>query len=410
MSNNRILVLGLGHLSNGELTIALETVRHLPSNGFELLFISHPNGANYIRSTGIPCMSLDKTTTWENRTLFEKILTDFNPGRILCADVYTMEYASVWCGIDFEYLKRLGLPLGSFDQYEWESTNFEWDFTHAPPVKIRPELIKSCDFLIRPCPLNKVDASQDSRIITCRLFGKNDNKPKMSRSMWAEALSINLDRKVIFTVKSSWEYVDVSNSVSTKAMIEQMPKIIHGNISLVGEPVTLAHVGPRQWTFPIASTIDYRYFPALKSDLYRECLAHADLFMGTNAISITLSNAVFLGTPSILLNNFKVLDFQRISSILPKMPSWYQDVTKHVSSVFAFRMFPWGWSKFLSYVFADNPYQETFLTVPVMEPSKCKKAIEKYLFDESAISEIREKQQVYFSKLSRLRPLEEQLM
>jgi hypothetical protein len=73
-------------------------------------------------------------------------------------------------------------------------------------------------------------------------------------------------------------------------------------------------------------------------------------------------------------------------------------------------MFPWGWSKFLSYVFADNPYQETFLTVPVMEPSKCKKAIEKYLFDESAISEIREKQQVYFSKLSRLRPLEEQLM
>jgi hypothetical protein len=82
--------------------------------------------------------------------------------------------------------------------------------------------------------------------------------------MWAEALSINLDRKVIFTVNSSWEYVDVSNSVSTKAMIEQMPKIIHGNISLVGEPVTLIHVGPRQWTFPIASTIDYRYFLRLK--------------------------------------------------------------------------------------------------------------------------------------------------
>ena len=94
----------------------------------------------------------------------------------------------------------------------------------------------------------------------------------------------------------------------------------------------------RQWTFPIASTIDYRYFPALKSDSTGvSCTCRP--FMGTNAISITLSNAVFLGTPSILLNNFKVLDFQRISSILPKMPSWYQDVTKHVSSVFGFRCF-----------------------------------------------------------------------
>jgi hypothetical protein len=410
MNNNRIIILGLGHLSNGELTIAVETVRHLPKKGFVLFFVSHPTGANYLMSAGMDCLSLDRVSSLENRRLFEKMMADFKPDRILLADAYTMEYAAFWSGIDFEYLKSFSLPLGSFDQYEWESTNFEWDFAHTPLIRMQPDLIRNCDFLIRPCPLNKLGATTDRRILTCRLFGLGENQPKMNRNDWASSLSISLQNKIIFIVNSGWEYVDVSNSPTISSMIEQMPRLIHGIITLIGTKVTVVHVGPRRWSFPINPLITYYHFSNLNADLYRECIAHSDLFMGTNAISITLSNAVYMGTPSILLNNSKVLDFKKIEGILPRMPLWYQEMAQRVPSVFAFRMFPWGWKKFLDYVFTNNPYNDTFVTAPVLEPLKCKKMIDQYLFDKDAITEIKVKQHAYFECLSELEPLEKQLL
>ncbi|MDI6817276.1 MAG: DUF6365 family protein [Actinomycetota bacterium] len=402
----RILTLGLGHLSNGEITIAVNTLKRLHGNGYELLFVSHPSGARYIESMGLPAASLSNPDPDGNRRDFDKLLAEWKPEVLVCADAYTMDYAATWTGFDFAYLKSCGLPVGSFDQYEWESTNFICDFFGVPPVKMRESLILDADFLIRPCPLNKPNVS-DRRIFTCSLFEPTLSAPKNTRSQWREHFSVPAGKKVIFTVNSGWEYVDISKSTHIRTLIHWMPRILHEHLSAVGDSLVVIHVGPRRWSFPISQKIDYRYFKRMDSSLYEESLFYADLFCGTNAISITLSRAVFLQVPSILFQNLKTLDFKVLENIMPKMPLWYREMAESVRVVHPFRIFPWGWMRFLEPIFAGNAYAETFATVPMFEPKKCINALQEYLYNDKARTRLREVQSSYFEKVVKLPSPEE---
>lgn len=400
----RILVLGLGYLSNGEITIAVETLKKIHGKGHELLFVSHANGANYIKTFGVPARELSKLNPKDNRAEFEQIIREFQPDLILCADVYTMDYASPWSGFDYLFLKSLNLPLGSFDQYEWESTEFVWDFMGSRSVNIRKSLIAECDLLLRPCPLNK-PGRFDGRIFTVPLFSESLQK-HLTKELWHEKLGISKGKKIIFTVNSSWEYVDVTKSIQLKAIVEWMPRILYQYLIALKEPLVVVHVGPKMWDFPVIDTIDYKYFPKLETALYQACIHHADLFLSTNAISITLSNAVYAQTPAILFQNLKGLDFVKLAEILPKMPDWYREMAKQVKQAAAFRMFPWGWTHFLESVLQNNPYTKTFVTAPVFEPQKCIGILQKYLYDNNAIEELKQGQFEYFQSLRSLEPVE----
>jgi hypothetical protein len=405
----KILILGLGHLSNGDITIAIETVRHLKEKGFQLLAISHPVAAKYIESIGVSALSLHKREPFENRLDFEKILIEWKPDAILCADVYTMDYASAWSGIDFDYLKGTGIPIGSTDQYEWESTNFIWDFNKTP-VKIKEHLIRSCDFLICPCPLNKpVVSSSSDRKMLVPLFTNAQKTPKYKRSEYFELMGLSLQHKLILIVNSNWEYIDVDNSSVMVKLKKWMPNIIYNNINSLNEKVTILHIGPQKWDFDISENIKYCYFEKLDPGLYKSSVYHADLFCSTNATSMTLSMAVYYGTPSVLIQNNKIFDLEKLKNVIPLFPKWYQEMISDVKIIYPFRLFPWGWYHFLSPVLYDNPYTSTYTTVQLFEYKAIKKAFENSLFNKECSENLRHKQDMYFSKLKGLIPLEERL-
>jgi hypothetical protein len=400
-----ILVLALGHLSNGEITIAIETLRHIHHHGYNLLFISHEWGYNYISSFNIPVKMLNHADPKENKKEFYQILKEFKTDLVLCADVTTMEYASPWSGFSFDDLINLDIPIATFDQYEWESTNFKFDFMVGKAKTVNTEFIKDCDLLIRPCPLNK-PGDFDGRIITCRLFGQSPTPPTMTKKQWCTALGIPEDRKIIFIVNSSWEYLDITKFVELTYLIKWMPKIIYHYFLAVEKPLTIIHVGPHPWDFDINPGIIYKYFNHLNPNLYQETEKQADLFCGTNAISITLSKAAYSLTPCILFQNLKVLNFDNLVDILPKMPAWYQEMAREVKKSSTFRIFPWGWSRFLEPVFKDNPYNRTFVEAPVFIAPKCKKILKQYLYDQEAIENLKTAQKEYFMSLAQLPPLE----
>jgi hypothetical protein len=403
-----ILVLALGHLSNGEITIALETLKHIHNNGYNLLFISHEWGHNYISSFNIPVKTLNHADPKENKKEFYQILKEFKTDLVICADVTTMEYASPWSGFSFHDLINLDIPIATFDQYEWESTNFKFDFMIDKAKIVNDEFIKDCNLLIRPCPLNK-PGDFNGRIITCRLFGQNPTGPTMTKKQWCTALGIPEDRKIIFIVNSSWEYLDITKFVELTYLMKWMPRIIYHYFLAVKKPLTVIHVGPRPWNFEINPRINYKYFNHLNANLYQETEKQADLFCSTNAISITLSKAAYSLTPCILFQNLKVLNFDNLMDILPKMPAWYQEMAREVKKSPTFRIFPWGWCRFLGPVFKDNPYTQVFMEAPVFIPGQCKKILKQYLFDENAIAQLQTSQKEYFEKLNGLSPLEEQL-
>ena len=402
----KIMVMALGHLSNGEITIAAETLRNTHQKNCELLFVSHPSGMNYIRSTGLPARGLPHNNPAHNRQLFDDIVKEWQPDAIVCADVYTQEYAVTWCGFDFAYLRNLSLPIGSMDQYEWEATDFSWDFLGTQPLKVRESLIRECDFLIRPCPLNK-PREYDGRIVTAPLFSQPVRSPKLTREEWLEKLGIPGDKPVVFTVNSNWEYVEVTKSLRLKKWIRWMPRIIHQYLAATKIPMTVVHVGPKSWEFDVNSRIDYRSFKKMEAPVFRDTIFHADLFYGTNSISITLSNAVYSLTPSVLFQNPKKMDFAQLATVMEKMPGWYREMAQDVEKTGCFGLFPWGWYRFLEPVFSGNDYSETFATAPVLMPPKAVKTLKTYLTDQTAIDAMKEKQHAYFKTIDALPPIDD---
>ncbi len=403
-----VIILAMGHVSYGEITVALETLKHIHNNGYNLLFICHQENYNYIDHFNIPVNALTHADAKENSREFLRIAREFKAEAIICADVTTLEYATKWSGISFDLLRKLDIPIGSFDQYEWESTNFTFDFMLNKSKVLDSGYFKKCDFLIRPCPLNK-PTDYDGRVISCRFFGQNPTPPAMTRDQWCDQLEIPGDKKVIFTVNSTWEMLEINKYMNVTELIKWMPRMIYHHILAVKEPLTVVHVSPRPWSFDIDKRITYKHFNRLAPHMYRETEKQADLFYGTNVASSTLSRASYSLTPCVVLQNLKNLNFDQLAGILPKMPKWYREMAGDVKKSPTFRIFPWGWTRFLEPVFKDNPYKKVLIELPVFMPGKCTNVLKRYLFDEQAIGQLQAEQKKYFKKLSTLSPIEEML-
>jgi hypothetical protein len=409
----RILVLAMGQLSNGEMTIARSCLGDLDPTRFDVRFVSHTRGADYLTKLGARATGLAGQDPVRNRGAVRDLVERFRPHLLLCADVYTLDYGSMWSGVDAGWLRTLGPPVATFDEYDWEDGDFVWD-TEGGRSRVNPGLIRGCDLLIRPCPLSDPDKPRVStrpagEVVHCRLIPRRPGPP-LSRADWRAALGLHDTETVVFTVNSNWEYVNVSTRPEMARLIEWMPRISAELFASVSGPVTVVHVGPRPWRPPSGSTVDYRYFASLPPDVYGSTVHYANLFYGTNATSITLSNAVAAGTPSVLLHNPRLMDFDRLGDVLPRMPGWYRDMAADVGRCGPFKVFPWGWARFLDTVLhAGNPYLTTFAQAPAFVPARTVAVLDGLLFDPDVAARQRACQRAYFDRLDRLPPLDESL-
>lgn len=404
----KILVLGFGHLSNGDITIAAEIFRQGNGIHFELCFLNHPEKAVYMRSLGFSAIGLEHKDPKDNKKEFERILREYKPDILLCADVFTMDYAESWTGINLEYLKTLGLPIGSTDPYEWESTDYQWDTIVGIPIIMKRALMQGCDFILRPCPLNRPVPSEEN-VGVCRLFSSLERKPVMGFETWRQKLGIPKGNKVIVYVTSNWEYKSLYKLDRIDRFIKWMPKILFKYLSLTKVPISLVQIGPFKPDISLPDRIQYIYFNNMRdqASLYLDTLFHADLLLGTNAVSTTLSTAVYYQTPAVVLQNFRHMSFERMGPVLKKMPQWYQEMADDVVKCDPFRLFPWGWYDFLEPILKENPYCDTFVTAPVFEPKKAVHTLKNYLLDNDKIEDLKEKQSSYIDRLDELRPVQE---
>ncbi len=409
----RILILAMGQLSNGEMTIANSCMSELDPARFQVRFVSHPRGADYLTKLGAVATGVDGCDPVQNRAAVRRLVEEFRPHLLVCADVYTLDYGSTWSGVDFSWLRTLGLPIATFDEYDWEDGDFIWD-TADSSRRVNPGLVRGCDLLIRPCPLSDPDKPHLSNrspaeVVRCRLIPRREG-PSVSRADWRAALNLRDSDRVVFTVNSSWEYVNISTSLHVARLIEWMPRICAELLASVAKPLTVVHVGPRPWRVFPTHSLDYRHFASLPPELYQATTHYADLFFGTNATSITLSNAVMAGTPSVLLHNPRLIDFGRLGEVLPRMPQWYQDMAADVLRSSPFRVFPWGWAHFLENVLhGENQYLTTFAQAPVFVPAKTVAVLNGLLFDPEVATAQRHRQRTYFDRLDRLPSLGESI-
>lgn len=389
----RLLFIGLGHLSNGDLSIAADFARQLPPDRFQVGFVTAAGTAGYVRGFGLTVHPLDAETPERNRELFERLMTEFRPDLLVAADAFTLDYSTGWSGLSMGLLReRYDVALASFDQYDYPAADYVVDFYTGHRTRF-PRIFEACDLVIRNSPLNR-PVPGDPGIAVARMVCGGSSPLRVTRPRRA-------DVPTVFLANSRWEQVNVVRAPEMAELIRVMPRILHSHLAALRRPLRVVHVGPVRWEFPIADQIDYQHIGRLTPAEFHTQLTDADLFLTGNAVSVTLTQAVLAGVPSLLLQNYKTLD---VAGLIRSgsAPAWLVAAASDLTVAYPYRVYPWGWYEFLAPVLSDNPYVDCFLTVGVFERRRVLAAINELLDDATLRSRLRDRQAELLHRLDRL--------
>ncbi|MCL2718850.1 MAG: DUF6365 family protein [Lachnospiraceae bacterium] len=403
----KLLFITLGHLSAGEFTIAFEFCKYLPINEFDICFLTSKKGLAYLKDNNIKhvCMEksneyLDANNKYQNITLFDDLMKEFRPDFIIASDIYTLWYSNSWTGLDLELMKKYGVKIGSFDSYEFASTDFNQDY-YGGFKSILPDFIDKCDFVIRYCPLNKIKKSE-AKIKYTYFFKEKIILSKKQRITFERKFKPN-DEKVVFMTNSNWENLNVNRLPALAALIEWVPKIIINYLTQLNKKIVIIHIGNVSFESIIGNdNITYYHYPYIEAEKFDEYLSCSDLFLTTNIISSTLVKSIYANVPAVVLQNDKIINFSNFTSRLNKMSGWYRDMTNDIKIAYPYRLFPFGWYSFLKPLLENNDYLETFIQSCLFHSSRTINILNKYLFDQTAREELIQKQNSYINKLSKL--------
>lgn len=390
----RVLFLGLGHLSNGDVSIAADFARQLPPDRFEVRFVTAAAVAPRVRGTGLTAYPLGGQNPQRNVKTFDRLVADFRPDLLVAADAFTLEYSTGWSGLSMSLLReRYDIALASFDQYDYPAADYVVDF-YGGHRTLFPRLLDSCDLLIRNSPLNRPVPAEPGVIVTRMRCGGSSPLPAARRRR---------EPPTVFVTNSRWEYLNVVRSPEMAQLMHAMPRILHSHLAALDRPLRVVHVSPARWDFPISPQIDYCHVPRLAAPDFHAQLTGADLFITGNAVSVTLTQAVLAGVPSLLLGNHKVLDVARLIHS-GSAPAWLTEAAPGLTVAYPFRVFPWGWHDFLAPVLSDNPYADCFLTAGVFERRRVLRAISELLDDATVRARLAERQAALLHRLDQLPP------
>jgi hypothetical protein len=364
----RLLFLGLGHLSRGDVTIAADVARQLLRSKFTIAFVTTADVVSQLRDLGIPTIALDGGSVEANLAIVDGVVKSFRPTMLVAADAFTLNYSVGWSGLNVRIVReRYGLPLASFDQYDWRAADYVVDF-YGYHLKRFPPLLESCDLLIRNCPLSRPGESR-AGVVTAALAGGGLRDGGLHPPPARSAEPPRPGRPVVFLANSKWEYVDVNKKSGTTGMaqlIEAMPRVLHSHLAALRRPLKVVHVGPVPWRFPIAGTIEYQHLTRLPPATFFEQLVQADLYLTTNVASVTLSHAILAGVPALALQNDRTLDLTPEGRDRAGL-DWLVGAAPGLAAAYPFRVCPWGWYEFLTPVLHDNPYTGCFATAGVFD-------------------------------------------
>jgi hypothetical protein len=399
----KIVFITLGTESAGEMTIALEFARRLPTDRFEITFLAPGKFVFFFQDKRFNHYSLDpKKGKVKNR---EEILNFFKtqkPRLVIVSDPYTMEYAFSWSGFRFKHLKELGIPVVGIDEFEYPSTDYRIDY-FGGLVKQLPPFIEECDVILRNCPLN-MPRMTSKKIKNYSFLGEKKKLSRKTKKTAREKLGIGEKEKMIFFATSQWENMCMNKITPLFAFLKWRPIIFENYLNRLKGKVTLVHVGPNPFGVNKTNTsrfkcINLKNVAPLDFEKY---LLASDLFITFNIVSVTLSKAVFGEVPSLVLQNDKLINFRKLEKRLAQMPDWYQKMAGEVKKAFPFKTSSFGWNNFLKPVLKDNDYLHTFQRVSFFKMNEVVNSIETLLFDNNAITTIKEKQRLYVENMLRL--------
>jgi hypothetical protein len=405
----KILIVTLGHLSAGEFTIAFEFSKGLPRDHFQVHFLTSERGQGYLKENSIDHTVLERSVPinlnedkMRNKQICDRLIRDFRPDCIIASDIYTLWYSFHWSGLDYDALREYRILLGSFDSYEFGSTDYTQDY-YGGYKAVLPDFIDRCDFIIRYCPLNKPGKS-DQKVKYTPLFAKTIEPSIEEKSDFNNRFRPKGIEKVLFMVSSNWEELNINRFPALTNMSAWIPEIIMNYLSLLDGRINIIHIGPQSWEIKAFdhSEINYYHINSLSPEQFDFYLSCSDILLSTNLISTTVIKAVFAGVPPLVFQNEKLINFAQLADKLEKMPSWYREMANSIKIAYPFRLFPFGWFSFLKPLISDNPYMQSIVPISLFQKGKTVETLQKYLYNDPARLALREIQKEYVRKILEL--------
>ena len=388
---NKILNIALGDMSSGELGIAFSFIEN-QVHAQRINYILIPEEKKQILDEGlhVKVFALSKENpSAENQKYVTELISQIKPNLIILFDVFTFEYAQNWTGCNLDYLKKFNIPIVSLDEYEYTRTNYKIDY-YGIFVKKLPALLNQCDYILKNCPLAMPRCQQNTMETESptyyyyKVFQKLDLIDLSSREQIRKSyFGVNdFKTRVVFFTTSFWEVEGAYSFACQNQLSKWIGPIVYHYLSDLKEKIVLFHVGKENWKIDSNLYVQYIHVDSMRTKEFEKVLQASDLFITYNIVSITLSKAVMFNVPSLVLNNRKIIDFEKLKSTVLKRPEWYREMAYEVKKVYPFSASLFGWENFLKPCLQNNSYVDTFKRADVFNYNMTLTLLRDMLYDD----------------------------
>lgn len=376
-----IYFISLGSIAFGETIIALQFSFSLSDEDFMSHFFVAPNNSilfqNKLRHH---VTELYPGKPKINMLLINDCVEKYPPDIIILSDFLTFEISANDYGLTLDYLRQFGVPILSFDSYEWDSTGYTLDFLPGIKKQVVSRL-DEMDGILRPCPLNKPQPPNDR--VFCYSFIKQIQNNFYDRGFSTKInLGIPKPEPVVFSATAPWQSPK-ARTCPRWPFVDSVPMLIQEHLDKTGLPLHWIRVGETE-THAVTShnRITIHDYPALPPAQFDDLLHSSDLLITLNIAATTLVKRISRGGAALLfwnsVNAEKAEDFGNYPHV--KIDDVMLESLGDLYPIRPFRMFPLGWFDFLSHVLKDNLYLNTFYQTEILDLQATSKLLECILF------------------------------
>jgi hypothetical protein len=271
--------------SYGEREHALSFARQIEQAGHEAHFVVEPRVVDHIRAAGLAATPF--ASTEEGLA----IVRELDPGLVVGCELFNLSAEAV------KGLEALGRPMATMD-----GTTLGIEVNTDPfrtPQLTRSLTLPERFYSFRPCPVNEVVDATDT-IFPFHLC------PDATRATRDAALyaSLGLDpgRRTVLLPLALWAMQAMKLAGLTRYH-DRLVECVGAGLEAAGLPVQLLIIAPNSAGAAARGSLEIRVTDLLPYEVYDHLLRSCDLILSDNIIQTSVSKAVALGIPHLIIQN-----------------------------------------------------------------------------------------------------------
>jgi hypothetical protein len=367
----RYLIVALSNKGYGETLLGVRLARELQASGASVEFLIHEAAAPLLADTTFGQTPVPESAGPIFPLLLMARLRALQPRTVLLSDYSTTAIFLERHGVDPALLGALGVPVGAIDIWDMARTGSRIDVFGGQTRQL-PDWFGTLDYALVPTPIG--NPLNGGRCYSC-LPGSTPVRKKVQRHL-RRTFRLGDDDRLVLMCTAAWQHTTFRSDAANQTA-QLVPQLIAHHVRSVDPRVHLVHVGPQR--FELDSDERYHWIPPVEPERFELLVGSADLVMGANISSTTISQAMVHGVPNLVLIN-----------------------SRSAEPFFPFALWPIGYHAYVRPVLEGNPYVEAVNVTEILDEAVVKGRIRELLFDEAARAAAIARQAAYLERLAAL--------